>query len=56
MNNYAELIKVKLENVLEKVDKQHQLYVKNPEKDFLRKRKLSFKEVLKILLGILQII
>lgn len=51
MNNYAELIKVKLENVLEQIDNQHQFYVKNPLKDFSRKRKLSFKEVLKLILS-----
>ncbi len=51
MNNYAELIKNKLENVLDNVDKQYQLFVKNPEKDFSRKRKLGFKEVLKVILS-----
>lgn len=51
MYNYAELIKIKLENILEQVDNQRQLYVKNPLKDFSRKRKLSFKEVLKLILS-----
>lgn len=51
MNNYAESIKIKLENVLEEINNQHQLYVKNPLKDFSRKRKLSFKEVLKLILS-----
>lgn len=51
MNNYAELIKDKLENILDNIEKDYQLYVKNPEKDFSRKRKLSFKEVLKMILS-----
>lgn len=52
MNNYAELIKNKLENVLDNIEKDYQLFVKNPEKDFSRKRKLSFKEVLKMILSL----
>lgn len=52
MNNYAELIKNKLENVLDNIEKDYQLYVKNSKKDFSRKRKLSFKEVLKMILSL----
>jgi len=51
MDNYAKNIKNKLEGVLDNIERNYQLFVKNPEKDFSRKRKLNFKEVLKMILS-----
>lgn len=51
MNEYADFIKEKLENILTDMQQYSWLYVNNPEKDFTRNRKLTFKETLKILLS-----
>jgi hypothetical protein len=51
MNEYADSVKEKLEAVLTEMHEYSWLYVNNPRKDFTRKRKLDFKEMLNILLS-----
>lgn len=51
MNKYADSIKKKLDTVLTEMYECSWLFVNNPEKDFTRKRKLDFKEMLNILLS-----
>ena len=51
MNEYADSIKKKLDAVLNEICECSWLFVKNPNKDFSRKRKLDFKEMLNILLS-----
>ncbi|MFD3156324.1 IS4 family transposase [Haloimpatiens sp. FM7330] len=51
MNEYADFIKEKLEDILTDMQQYSWLYVNNPEKDFTRNRKLTFKEILRILLS-----
>jgi hypothetical protein len=51
MNEYADLIKKKLDTVLTEIHEYSWLFVKNPEKDFTRKRKLDFKDMINILLS-----
>lgn len=51
MNEYANLVKTNLENVVSEMDNCSCLFSKNPEKDFTRKRKLDFKKMINILLS-----
>jgi len=51
MNEYADLIKGKLNTVLAEMHENSRLFVNDPEKDFTRKRKLDFKDMLYILLS-----
>jgi len=51
MNEYADLIKVKLDTVLAEMHENSRLLVNDPERDFTRKRKLDFKDMLNILLS-----
>lgn len=51
MNEYANLIKENLDTLLSEMDTYSYLFCKNPKKDFTRKRKLDFKEMLRILLS-----
>lgn len=51
MNEYVDLIKEKLDTVLAEIHEYSWLFVKNPEKDFTRKRKLDFKDMINILLS-----
>lgn len=51
MNEFADSIKEKLDTVLTEMHEYTWLFVNNPEKDFTRKRKLDFKEMLNILLS-----
>lgn len=51
MNEFADSIKEKLDTELAEMHKYSWLFVNNPEKDFTRKRKLDFKEMLNILLS-----
>ena len=52
MNKHAKTVKSRLESIIKDITKNSHLYVKNPEKDFTRNRKLSFEEMFKILLSI----
>lgn len=51
MNEFADSIKEKLETVITVMQEYSWLFVNNPEKDFTRKRKLDFKEMVNILLS-----
>lgn len=51
MNEFADLIKEKLDFVLNEMNEYSWLFVNNPERDFTRNRKLNFKEMLNILLS-----
>lgn len=51
MNEFADSIKGKLDTVLAEMHEYSWLFVNNPEKDFTRRRKLDFKEMLNILLS-----
>lgn len=52
MNEYADFIKRKLDRILDEMQEYSWLYVNNPDKDFTRNRKLTFKEMINILLSI----
>lgn len=51
MNEFADSIKKNLDTVLNQMNEHSWMFVNNPEKDFTRKRKLDFKEMLNILLS-----
>ena len=51
MNEYANSVKEKLDTLLTEMHEYSWLFVNNPEKDFTRKRKLNFKDMLSILLS-----
>ncbi len=51
MNEFSDSIKEKLNTVLTEMHESPRLFVNKPEKDFTRKRKLDFKEMLNILLS-----
>lgn len=51
MNEYADSIKKKLDTVLTDMNTYSWMFVNHPKKDFTRKRKLDFKEMLNILLS-----
>jgi len=51
MNEYANSIKEKLDTLLTEMHEYSCMFVNNPEKDFTRKRKLDFKDMLNILLS-----
>lgn len=51
MNEFANSIKKNLDTVLNQMNECSWMFVSNPEKDFTRKRKLDFKEMLNILLS-----
>jgi hypothetical protein len=52
MTNYPAYIKNKLMSIIDEMAQQRECYVKNPERDFTRNRKLNFKSVIEILLSI----
>lgn len=52
MSNYPEHVKNKLLSIVEEMSEHHEYYVKNPKRDFTRKRKLTFKSIIEILLSI----
>lgn len=51
MNEFADLIKENLETILSEMDTCSYLFSKNPQSDFTRKRKLNFKEMIRVLLS-----
>lgn len=51
MNEFADSIKKKLDKVLTEMNEYSWLFVKKPSKDFTRKRKLDFKEMINVLLS-----
>lgn len=51
MNEYPNSIKEKLKSLIKEMSASPELYVKNPDKDFTRNRKLPFESVLQLLLS-----
>lgn len=51
MNKYSEQVKGKLNSIINEMAKTPESFVKNPNKDFVRNRKLSFETVMKLLLS-----
>ncbi len=51
MNEYADFVKENLLSLLDEMSTTPWLFVKNPHSDFTRKRKLDFKEMLRIILS-----
>ena len=45
--SYSAFIKVKLQSLINEMDQCHWLFTRNPEKDFCRIRKWSFREVMR---------
>ena len=52
MNEYPQIVKNHLRNLITKMSKSLLLFVKNPKSDFTCKRKLPFDKVIQILLSI----
>lgn len=52
MNEYADTVKKNLLSLLNDMEENPWLFSKNPEADFTRKRKLDFKEMIRIILSI----
>lgn len=51
MNEHADSVKEILNSIIAEINQQSRRFVNNPSKDFTRKRKLDFKEMLNILLS-----
>jgi hypothetical protein len=51
MNEYANIVKSNLETAITEIEEASELYLKNPKKDFTRKRKLDFKEMIRLILS-----
>ena len=51
MTNYTAQVKENLMNAIEQMAQYQWLFVKNPEKDFIRNRKLDFKTTIGLLLN-----
>ena len=51
MTNYIAQIKENLLGIIEQMNDYQWLFVKNPEKDFTRNRKLDFKTMIRLLLS-----
>lgn len=51
MESYPEHLKTKLDNMIHDLSQYAWLFAKDPKRDFTRSRKLSFEEMLRLLLG-----
>lgn len=51
MGKYCNYVKEKLNSIIKEMSKSPESFVKNPNKDFIRNRKLSFETVMKLLLS-----
>ena len=51
MNDYPNSLKEKLTSLIREMSESPELYVKNPEKDFTRERKLPFDTVVELLIS-----
>lgn len=51
INNYPDIVKGKLTSLIMKMSASPALFVKNPEKDFTRKRKLPFETVIQLIVS-----
>ena len=49
--SYSAFIKVKLQSLINEMDQCHWLFTRNPEKDFSRIRKWSFREVMRFVIS-----
>lgn len=50
MNEYANTVKEKLRNLIKGMTKTLSVFVKTPDKDFSRERKLPFGKVMELLI------
>lgn len=50
-NHNIKVVKDSLEIIIDYMDKNKEIFVKNPETDFVRNRKVEFKDMLKIILA-----
>ena len=48
--NYSKKVKTELLSIIDEMETYQWLFTKNPEKDFSRKKKWSFSEMLKFML------
>lgn len=51
MNEYAKAVKEQLKKQIKEMTKNLRLFVKNPEKDFSRERKLPFEKMMELLIS-----
>lgn len=51
MNNYSEFVKDKLLSIIKEMKDSPETFVKNPGRDFTRNRKLSFEDIIKLMLS-----
>ena len=51
MKNYADLVKGRLSSLIKKISEERQHYVKNPDTDFTRKRKLPLETVIQLIIS-----
>jgi len=51
LNNYPELVKKRLLKIINEMAEKSDMFVKKPGKDFSRKRKLDFSEMIRLLLS-----
>lgn len=51
MEGYPSQVKEKLLSLIDEVSEMRSLFVKNPDKDFTRQRKLSFETIIKFLIS-----
>jgi len=51
MNEYPSVVKEKLTSLISEMSKDLSLYVKDPEKDFTRARKLPFETMIRLLIS-----
>ena len=52
MKNYPQHLKNKLKAIIKKMSTSLENFVRNPLKDFIRKRKLYFEDIINLLLSI----
>lgn len=52
MSNYSVYVKKKLLDTISELDIQHNLFLYNPGKDYIRERKLSFSTIVELLLSV----
>jgi len=51
MNDYPNAVKEKLNSLISEMSTSPSLFVKNPEKDFTRNRKLNFETVMRLMIS-----
>ncbi len=48
---FPEIVKTTLGNIIDKMSRSLSSFVKNPDKDFIRKRKLDFKKMMHLIIS-----